>query len=63
MEINATILSQILVFGVLPALLLILPLTSAHLASNRGQSRALWFFLTLVFPFAVLFIAMKDKTS
>ena len=44
MEINVTILSQILVFGVLPALLLILPLTSAHLASNRGQSKALWFF-------------------
>ena len=30
---------------------------------NRGQSKFLWFFLTLMFPFAVLFIAMKDKTK
>jgi len=37
------------------------PILSAFLASSRGQSKALWFFLTLIFPFAVLFIAMKDK--
>jgi len=63
MNINATSLFQMLVIGVLPLLWFILPLTSAYLASNRGQSKALWFFLTLVFPFGVLFIAMKDKTS
>lgn len=37
------------------------PTLSAYLASNRGQSKFLWFFLTLIFPFAVIFIAMKDK--
>jgi hypothetical protein len=33
---------------------------AAELASTRNQSAGLWFFLTLIFPFAVLFIAMKD---
>ena len=33
---------------------------AAALASTRNQSAGLWFFLTLIFPFAVLFIAMKD---
>ena len=41
MEINATILSQILVFGVLPALLLILPLTSAHSLRHSHASNLL----------------------
>ena len=42
---------------------LFFPILSAFLASSRGQSKALWFFLTLIFPFAVLFIAMKDKVK
>jgi hypothetical protein len=33
---------------------------AAALASTRNQSAGLWFFLTLIFPFAVLFIATKD---
>jgi hypothetical protein len=60
---NATILAQILVFAGLFTWLLLLPLVSASLAKSRNQSKFLWFFLTIIFPFAVLFIAMKDKTS
>jgi ATP-dependent Zn protease len=48
---------------ILLLIFLFFPTLSAFLASSRGQSKALWFFLTLIFPFAVLFIAMKDKTS
>ena len=61
-----SIFSQLLV-GAFPIILILIylsfPTLSAYLASNRGQSKFLWFFLTLIFPFAVLFIAMKDKTK
>ena len=63
-EEQPSILSQLLV-GFFPilllSLLLILPTFSAVLARNRNQSMLLWFFLTLIFPFAILFIAYKDK--
>tara|TARA_B100000123_G_scaffold206547_1_gene155895 strand:+ start:117 stop:587 length:471 start_codon:yes stop_codon:yes gene_type:complete len=36
---------------------------AAYLASNRNQSKALWFFLTLFFPFAIVVIAFKDKVE
>ena len=59
-----SIFSQ-LVVGAFPIFLILIylsfPILAAYLASNRGQSKFLWFFLTLIFPFAVLFIAMKDK--
>jgi len=59
-----SIFSQ-LVVGAFPIFLILIylsfPTFSAYLASHRGQSKFLWFFLTLIFPFAVLFIAMKDK--
>ena len=45
---------------VLFILFLGLAFLAAVLASTRNQSAGLWFFLTLIFPFAVLFIAMKD---
>ena len=48
---------------ILLLIFLFFPTLSAFLASSRGQSKALWFFLTLIFPFAVLFIAMKDKVK
>lgn len=38
-------------------------LWAAYLASNRDQSKILWFFLTLIFPIAILFIAFKDKVK
>jgi hypothetical protein len=60
---NATVLAQILVFGGLFTWLFLLPLVSAFLAKSRNQSKFLWFFLTLIFPFAIIFIAMKDKVS
>jgi len=41
---------------------LLLPITAAFLAKNRNQSMFLWFFLTLIFPIAIIFIAMKDKS-
>lgn len=54
----------IAIFPILIILIyLFFPILSAFLASSRGQSKALWFFLTLIFPFAVLFIAMKDKVK
>ena len=57
-----SIWSQLLV-GLFPLLLIFLSLAvwAAYLASNRNQSRALWFFLTLIFPIAILFIATKDR--
>ena len=58
-----SIFSQ-LVVGAFPIFLILIylsfPILAAYLASNRGQSKFLWFFLTLIFPFAVLFIAMKN---
>ena len=60
--------SQLLI-GSLPLLVLILIVVlflavwAAYLASNRNQSKALWFFLTLIFPIAILFIAAKDKVK
>jgi len=36
---------------------------AAYLAYNRDQSKILWFFLTLIFPIAILFIAFKDKVK
>ena len=36
---------------------------ASYLASNRGQSKILWFFLTFIFLIAILFIAMKDKVK
>ena len=58
-----SIFSQ-LVVGAFPIFLILIylsfPTLSAYLASHRGQSKFLWFFLTLIFPFAVLFIAMKN---
>lgn len=46
-------------------LFILLPfaLWAAYLASNRDQSKILWFFLTLIFPIAILFIAFKDKVK
>ena len=43
--------------------LLLLAIWAAYLASNRNQSKALWFFLTLFFPFAIVIIAFKDKVK
>ena len=43
--------------------LLLLAIWAAYLASNRNQSKALWFFLTLFFPFALVIIAFKDKVK
>jgi len=36
---------------------------AAYLASHRNQSKTLWFFLTLIFPIAIVFIAFKDKVK
>ena len=36
---------------------------AAYLASHRDQSKTLWFFLTLIFPIAIVFIAFKDKVK
>ena len=36
---------------------------AAYLAYNRDQSKTLWFFLTLIFPIAIVFIAFKDKVK
>ena len=36
---------------------------AAYLAANRDQSKILWFFLTLIFPIAILLIAFKDKVK
>lgn len=47
-------------FLILFILFIGLAFLAAALASTRNQSAGLWFFLTLIFPFAVLFIAMKD---
>jgi ATP-dependent Zn protease len=59
-----SIFSQLVVWSfpiVLIFIYLSFPILAAYLASNRGQSEVLWFFLTLIFPFAILFIAMKNK--
>ena len=55
-------LSPLTLTIILFILLIMLPLAiwAAYLASNRNQSRALWFFLTLLFPIAIIFIASKD---
>jgi len=39
---------------------LILAVIAAIIAPKRNQSAGLWFFLTIIFPIAILFIAMKD---
>ena len=62
-------ISSQLVIGALPLIVIILfiPLSfaiwAAYLASSRNQSKALWFFLTLFFPFAIVVIAFKDKVE
>ena len=55
-------LSPLTLTIILFILLIMLPLAiwAAYLASNRNQSRALWFFLTLLFPISIIFIASKD---
>jgi len=55
------ILIVILVFYVLFSFLL--AYVSSVLAKSRNQSRALWFWLTLIFPIAIVFIAFKDKQA
>ena len=69
-EIEKPSLSSQLLIGALPLIviiILLIPLPfaiwAAYLASNRNQSKALWFFLTLFFPFAILFIAFKDRVE
>ena len=58
-----------LFISALPLILIILifflsfAIWAAYLASNRNQSKALWFFLTLFFPFAIVVIAFKDKVE
>jgi hypothetical protein len=42
---------------------LILAVIAAIIAPKRNQSAGLWFFLTIIFPIAILFIAMKDVDS
>tara|TARA_Y100000589_G_C26766866_1_gene472171 strand:+ start:103 stop:573 length:471 start_codon:yes stop_codon:yes gene_type:complete len=62
-------ISSQLVIGAMPLFVIILfiPLSfaiwAAYLASNRNQSKALWFFLTLFLPFAIVVIAFKDKVE
>ena len=55
-------LSPLTLTIILFILLIMLPLAiwAAYLASNRNQSRTLWFFLTLLFPISIIFIASKD---
>jgi ABC-2 type transport system permease protein len=55
------ILIVIFVFYVLLSFLL--AYVSSILAKSRNQSRALWFWLTLIFPIAIVFIAFKDKQA
>ena len=57
MQMNSTLLAYII-----PSLVILFALayTSSLLAKSRNHSPYLWFFLTLVFPFAILFIASKD---
>ena len=69
-KIEQPSLSSQLLIGALPLIVIIIlfiPLLfaiwAAYLASNRNQSKALWFFLTLFFPFAILFIAFKDRVE
>jgi ATP-dependent Zn proteases len=61
-----SIWSQLLIgslplLGIIVFIFLFLAVWAAYLASNRNQSKALWFFLTLIFPIAILFIATKDR--
>ena len=63
-----SIWSQLLVgslplLGIIVFIFLFLAVWAAYLASYRNQSRALWFFLTLIFPIAILFIATKDRVK
>ena len=63
-----SIWSQLLIgslpfLGAILFIFLFLAVWAAYLASNRNQSRALWFFLTLIFPIAILFIATKDRVK
>tara|TARA_B100000475_G_C14752620_1_gene211274 strand:- start:206 stop:394 length:189 start_codon:yes stop_codon:yes gene_type:complete len=51
-----------IIFPLIILVWLLLPITAAFLAKNRNQSMFLWFFLTLIFPIAIIFIAMKDKS-
>ena len=51
----------IVIFYVLFSFLL--AYVSSLLAKSRNQSRALWFWLTLIFPIAIVFIAFKDKQA
>ena len=37
---------------------LALPIISWIIASRKGRSGVGWFFLTLIFPFAILFVAI-----
>jgi len=55
-------LIQLFEFGLLPTIIRHISfLAAGSQISNRNQSRALWFFLTLIFPIAILFIATKDR--
>ena len=63
-----SIWSQLLIgslplLGIIMFICLFLAVWAAYLASNRNQSKALWFFLTLIFPIAILFIATKDRVK
>tara|TARA_Y100001935_G_C16903558_1_gene312902 strand:- start:278 stop:496 length:219 start_codon:yes stop_codon:yes gene_type:complete len=65
---QSSVASQLLI-GILPFIVIILfiqlsfAIWAAYLASNRNQSKALWFFLTLFFPLAILLIAFKDRVE
>ena len=47
--------------GIIMFIWLFLPVLAANLASSRNQSKILWFFLTLILPPAIVFIAAKDR--
>ena len=53
-------MSWIILYLILFILFLGLAFLAAELAPKRNQSAGLWFFLTFIFPIAILFIAMKD---
>lgn len=56
-------ISKLLIVVVVAALILAIPIISGIVASKKGRSGIGWFLLTLIFPFAILFVLIAAPVS
>ena len=53
---------QLTLLAAAVGLYLVFPISSAIVARNKGRSAVGWFFLGLIFPFAILFVTVAPPS-